>query len=692
LSYVALYRSWRPNRWDEVVDQKAVVRILRNALSEGKVSHAYLFSGPRGTGKTTVARLLAKAVNCEDLSDAEPCNSCRTCVSINEGSSVDVIEIDAASNRGIDEIRSLRESVRYVPVMGRYKVYIIDEVHMLTQEAFNALLKTLEEPPEHVIFVLATTAPHKIPLTITSRCQRLDFRRLSIPDIEGQLNKILTALANPPAKQEGLPGMDAPPQMEVTWEKDALRLIARAARGSMRDGLSILDLCLTYGNGRVMADDVREILGETPAQAMGRLFRALSQADVKTVLDVTQEASDRGKDMGELCEEIAEFARDLLLIRSGGRAADIGRPQDEISDMTALAKAFSPAMLIALLEATGRAAAEIRNQDDPRLTVEMALLGLFLSGDARRLAASPEPPASGAESPPAAVRTVKPETRPVATAQETPAASGGDVPAVAEPVKERPQPAQAGPAHEAPATGETVAESDEEILETVKASWPALLEALAKGKRMMARAYLMPASPLRVTGGQTLVLGYPRKYNTHMEQIMAPDNKNIVQTYLHRVVKRKLDIQVAVSDLDPASHGSATGSASSAGGNGAGGYANGGNGSNGLSSGNGSSIVVGNGGSNNNGGNGDNGGNGGNGGSWPGEGDSGDSAPAGCWTGTGGAPRDGNGYGMSGGEARTAGADSVDGGSDKADGVSSSRDLHPLVKAAITILDGKVVS
>ncbi len=560
MSYVALYRAWRPNRWDEVVDQKPVVRILKNALSEGKVSHAYLFSGPRGTGKTTVARLLAKAVNCDHLSGSEPCNQCRTCVSISEGSSVDVIEIDAASNRGIDEIRSLRESVRYVPVMGRFKVYIIDEVHMLTQEAFNALLKTLEEPPEHVIFVMATTAPHKIPLTITSRCQRLDFRRLSIPDIEGQLDKILTALATP-KEPEGLPGLAQEMAPPVTWEKNALRTIARAARGSMRDALSILDLCLTYGGGRVTFDDVREILGETPADSMMRLFRAVSQTDVKTLLGVTQDASDRGKDMGELCEEIAEFARDLLLIRSGGKVADIGRPQDEISEMSSLVKTFSPSLLISVLEATSRAAVEIRNQDDPRLVVEMALLGLFLGGQEERVApVKPATPLQPLSAPP-----------PKAEVEAPPPAS---------------------------------AQSDDDLLELVKSLWPKLLEALTQGKRVMAKAYLMPASPVRIEEGKRLVLAYPRRYGTHMEQIMAPDNKNVVEQYLHKIVRRKVEIRVEVSDLGPSGD---------TGGNGGGG--NGGNGHNG---------------------------NGGN----------------------------GNG--------------------DRAD--SSARDLHPLVKAAITIVDGKVVS
>jgi len=527
LSYTALYRVWRPGRWEDVVNQKPVVRILKNALAEGKVSHAYLFSGPRGTGKTTVARLLAKAVNCRSLKGSEPCNECPSCQAIAGGSSVDVIEIDAASNRGIDEIRSLRESVRYVPVMGRFKVYIIDEVHMLTQEAFNALLKTLEEPPEHVIFVMATTAPHKIPLTITSRCQRLDFRRLSIADIEGQMERILSSLSDG-GRGSGLAAHGAG-QAEVSWEANALKMIARAAKGSMRDALSILDLCLTYGNGCVREDDVREILGETPSESMLRLFLAISQRDVKTLLEVIQEASDRGKDMGELCQEVSEFARDLLLVRSGARLSEIGRPPEELSEMASLAKTFAPSALISVLEATSTASAAIRNQEDPRLVVEMALLGLFLGEEANRsgpVLAAPGVPAKSAV-----------QTASSGTDQSTAARSGQQV--------ER----APTPPTQAPSAGGADQPSDAEVLEAVKACWPRLLQGLSERGHLKARAYLIPASPSRVESGNKLVLAYPKRYGTHMEQVMAPDNKSVIEQHLQKLVKRKLEIRVEASDL-----------------------------------------------------------------------------------------------------------------------------------------------
>jgi len=351
--YVALYRKWRPQTFAEVVGQEHILRTLQNALRRGTTSHAYIFAGPRGTGKTTVARILAKAVNCERGPREEPCNECTTCSRIAAGASLDVIEIDAASNRGIDESRELRENVKYSPTDCRKKVYIIDEVHMLTTEAFNALLKTLEDPPEHVLFILATTEPHRIPATISSRCQCFYFHRLPVKAIAGRLKDI--------AADVGVTGPD-----------EAYLLLARAADGSLRDALSLLDQAVSYGRGELTLAGVRELVGFKRLEIAERALSLCRGGDIGQALAVLAEAYDEGHDPRHLALGLLECLRDALVHTVGAPGGDshgLG-----VTDTATLLRALDM-----VAEVEGR----MRWSDQPRILLDVVCLrlaALFGSG------------------------------------------------------------------------------------------------------------------------------------------------------------------------------------------------------------------------------------------------------------------------------------------------------------------------
>ncbi|WP_367365656.1 DNA polymerase III subunit gamma/tau [Pediococcus parvulus] len=294
MSYQALYRVWRPQRFDEIVGQQVITQTLKNALITGQTSHAYLFTGPRGTGKTSAAKIFAKAVNCHHLKDGEPCNECATCKAITQGRLNDVIEIDAASNNGVEEIRDIRDKAKYAPTEADYKVYIIDEVHMLSTGAFNALLKTLEEPPANVVFILATTEPQKIPLTIISRTQRFDFRRISTKDSFDRMVYILG-------------------QKKITYDEKALMVIAKAAEGGMRDALSILDQALSFGDNEITLKNALQVTGSVNHDLLNKYVAEISDQQVSAALETLEKVLAEGKDANRFIEDLINFCRNLLL-------------------------------------------------------------------------------------------------------------------------------------------------------------------------------------------------------------------------------------------------------------------------------------------------------------------------------------------------------------------------------------------
>ena len=357
MAYIALYRKWRPGSFKDLVGQEHISRTLSNAITSGKIGHAYLFSGPRGTGKTSTAKILAKARNCEHGPTPDPCGECAQCRKISDGSSMDVFEIDAASNRGIDEIRDLRETVKFAPVDGRYKIYIIDEVHMLTTEAFNALLKTLEEPPSHVVFILATTEAHKVPATIQSRCQRYDFKRITVEEIHDRLRYVAD-------------------EMKLDAEEEALTMIAVQADGGLRDALSILDQCSALSEGTITAERVRQILGLVGHDWIYRMTRALAAQKAQEVLEVIAELLRDGKDLKQIVAELSLHLRSLMIYQAVGTVANMDLYAEQEDVLKEQSRLFSAEQVMRMIRRLHEAMNEMKWSPQPRITVEVALLSL----------------------------------------------------------------------------------------------------------------------------------------------------------------------------------------------------------------------------------------------------------------------------------------------------------------------------
>ena len=358
--YLALYRKYRPQTFDDVCGRDAIVRTLKNQISSGRIGHSYLFCGTRGTGKTTIAKIFAKAVNCEHPVDGNPCGNCDTCLAISKDADLNVVEMDAASNNGVDDIRGIIDQVSYSPTQGRYRVFIIDEVHMLSTAAFNALLKTLEEPPAYAIFILATTEPNRLPITILSRCQRYDFGRLPVKVIEDRLRYVAGA--------EGL-----------TVEDKALNYIARLADGSMRDGLSILDQCnaFNYGNACLTYDKTLEVLNAVDPEVFSRLFRCISSADDAGALSILDELLSKGREIVQFITDFIEYLRNVMLLKASEKLADkLDVSEDAREMLLSDARSAELTQIIRYIHVLSALTEQIRYSANRRILTEAALIRL----------------------------------------------------------------------------------------------------------------------------------------------------------------------------------------------------------------------------------------------------------------------------------------------------------------------------
>jgi len=505
VAHQALYRVWRPQRFAELIGQEHVARTLRNALAGGRVSHAYLFSGPRGTGKTSAARILAKAVNCCQPVEQEPCDNCVSCQAIREGQALDVLEIDAASNRGIDEMRELREKVRFAPVQGRYRVYIIDEVHMLTTEAFNALLKTLEEPPAHVLFVLATTELYRLPATILSRCQRFDFRRISREDIRDRVRLV--------AGESG-----------VEIEETALTKLVQAADGSLRDALALLDQCRALAGERITRQDLELVLGTVAEEYLADLTAGLETADAGRVLQLVDQIVAQGKEPRRLLQDLIGHVRGLLLAEvTAGELDRRGWLMNMWQQLAAvdgeMKWSLQPRWILeAVLLRIGEQPASI----DPRLrelTTEVQRLQSLVA----ELRNQPAPP---------------PDRKPL--------------PAAAEPaVRSRSRRAESVPAA-APTQGDT--NLTETGLSALRAQWPQVLDQVRR-QQVSIHALLVEAEPAAWEQG-VVTLSFKSGRTFHRQRLEESEGRRVVEAVLSEILGQAVSIHcVMQGEARPGSDG-----------------------------------------------------------------------------------------------------------------------------------------
>jgi len=496
LSYQALYRAYRPQSFSEMSGQAHVKRTLQNALLSNKTTHAYLFSGPRGTGKTSTAKIFAKALNCENGPAAEPCNECPTCISITNGSNTDVIEFDAASNSRVEEMRDIIEKVRFAPANSKYKVYIIDEVHMLSNSAFNALLKTLEEPPAHVVFILATTEPHKLPLTIISRCQRFDFKRLTSSDIISRMKEVLE---------------DA----EIPYHEPVLKVIAQAAAGGMRDALSMLDQVVSFSSGDMTVEDALLVTGSISQDTFYELANALHSKEAAKSLGLLENMIQEGKDPVRLTEDLITFFRDLLLIQAAPDLHDLLELATSDDKFKQLANQFSEDALYRYIDILTKTQQDMRFSNHVKVYLESALLKMS-QAEGRPSAVSQTVDQSILEN-----RVVQLEQL-VRELQS--ALKGGAGPSAAPVESEQPKRTKSNRGYKV-STGrvqDVLKNATKEDIKGIKAQWAQIMNHLQKSHA----ALLNEAEPVAASG-RAFVLKF--KYDIHCQ--MAADNATFLSSF-----------------------------------------------------------------------------------------------------------------------------------------------------------------
>ncbi|PGQ85347.1 DNA polymerase III subunit gamma/tau [Priestia megaterium] len=501
MAYQALYRVYRPQSFNDVVGQQHIIKTLQNALVQEKFSHAYLFSGPRGTGKTTAAKILAKAVNCEKAPIAEPCNECATCRGITDGSISDVIEIDAASNNGVDEIRDIRDKVKYAPSAVRYKVYIIDEVHMLSIGAFNALLKTLEEPPAHVIFILATTEPHKIPLTIISRCQRFDFKRISPEDIVYRMKEVLGS-----------------EELEVS--EDALYEIAKASEGGMRDALSLLDQAISYSTEKVSLEDVLSITGAVSQAFIVKIVQAIFNENIVEALDSVESLIKNGKDPARFVEDLIFYYRDVLLYQASEENAYLLEKAAVNEEFKELSSKMDSAFIYKVIAELNQTQQEMKWSNHPRVLLEVALVKLAQSSTNQENTLPYQDILQKMNQMEAELQQLKEKGIQVdhtAQAAQT----------------EKKQTRQSRSQYKTPVgkVNEVLKNATRQNLETIKRSWAQVLDTLKQQNKASHAALLSNSEPV-ASSDQSFILKF--KYEIHCK--MASENNNNVRDNLENIL------------------------------------------------------------------------------------------------------------------------------------------------------------